>query len=407
MTSAFQPGKSDSSGAPGSASLRILQVDTERGWRGGQRQTLLVASELARLGHDCRIAAWPGEPLAQRAAAAGLEVIAVRPRSELALASALRLRALIQRERIQIVHAQAAHAVALAALATLSTDARLVVTRHLARPLRQNIGTRWKYGRASALLAVSQAAASALVASGIAAHRVEVVHGGVELQRDIVPATHARLAELGIPTAVPFAVMVGALVPQKDPITFVRAIAAARRELPDLHALMVGDGELRADVERELRQLNIHDAVHLAGFQRDVDPLLAAADVAVLSSVFEGLPLVIMDAFVLGVPVAATAGEGIPELVANGTTGLLVSPGDSEALGAAIVRVLRDPALAKHLVQEAHARVADFSIERTAARTLAVYERTLADRRGGGGVDTTRRTEAATRARSPSSMRAP
>jgi glycosyltransferase involved in cell wall biosynthesis len=386
--------------------LRIMQVDTERGWRGGQRQTLLVARELARLGHRCFVAAWPGEPLAERAAAAGLDVIPVRPRSELALGSALALRKVIQRERIQIVHAQAAHAVALAALATIGTKARVVVTRHLARRLQNNLGTRWKYGRASAVLAVSQAAANALVASGISPDRIEVVHGGVETRRNVIPASRGALSRFGIPLDAPLAMMVGALVPQKDPLTFVRAIATAHREVPALHALLVGDGELRAKIEEEARSLGIGDVVHLAGFQREADPLLAAADVAVLSSVFEGLPLVIMDAFVLGVPVAATAGEGIPELVTDGATGLLVPIHDHQALGRAIARIIGDPVLAKRLCDGARERVADFSIERTVTRTLAVYERTVA-RRPPAGVDTTRRTDAATRARSPSSTRAP
>lgn len=357
--------------------MRVLQVDTERGWRGGQRQTLLVARGLAHAGHRCIVAARADEPLAERAAAAGLAVVPVRPRSELALGSALRLRRLIRREGIDIVHAQAAHALSLAALATLGTDARVVVTRHLAKRLRNNAATRWKYARAAAILAVSDAAADALVASGIPRGRVEVVHGGVELERLVTPAPRERLAALGIPAGVPLAAMVGALVPQKDPLTFVRATAAARRIVPGLHALVVGDGGLRTNVESEVHALGLHEVVHFAGFRTDVDELLAAADLVVLSSRFEGLPLVIMDAFALGVPVAATAGEGIPELVDDGETGLLAPVGDHEALGTAMARLLRDRALRARVVDAARTRVRDFSIERTVARTIAAYERVL------------------------------
>lgn len=384
--------------------MRVLQVDTERGWRGGQRQTLLLARELARAGHRCLVAARAGEALAERTAAAGLTVVPVRPRSELALATALRLRSVIRRESIQVVHAQAAHALTLAVLATIGTDARVVVTRHLAKRLRDNAVTRWKYRRAAAILAVSRAAADALVASGIPRDRVTVVHGGVEVDRTVVPAGPDRLASLGIPADAPLAVMVGALVAQKDPLTFVRAIAAARRVVPELHALLLGDGGLRTNIESEVHALDLADVVHLAGFRAGVDELLAAGDVAVLASRFEGLPLVVMDAFVLGVPVAATAGAGIPELVADGETGLLVPVGDHEALGAAIARIIRDPALHERLAAGGRARARDFSIERTVAGTMAAYERVL----GVAAASTAaRRTAAPSDASSASETRAP
>ncbi len=357
--------------------MRVLQVDTERGWRGGQRQTLLVARELTRLGPNCKVAARGGEPHIERAAAAGLPVEAVHPWSELALVSALTLRRVIRREDIQIVHAQAAHAVSLAVLASIGTRAKVVVTRHLSKRLRDNPATRWKYRRVDTILAVSRAAADSLVASGIDRDLIEVVPGGVELDRDVAPASEQTLATLGVPRGAPLAVMVGALVSQKDPLTFVRATAVARREVPGLHGLLVGDGELRAVVESEIAALDLGNVVHLAGFREGVDPLLAAADVAVLSSRFEGLPLVIMDAFVLGVPVAATAGDGIPELVTDGDTGLLVPIGDHMALGAAMARIVGDRDLRDRLVAAGRARAAEYSIERTTRRILAAYERAL------------------------------
>ncbi len=378
--------------------MRVLQVDTERGWRGGQRQTLLVARELTRLGHHCTIAAREGEPLALRAAAVGLPVVTVHPWSELAGLTALRLRRVIRRENIEIVHAQAAHAVTLAVLASIGTHAKVVVTRHLSKRLRGNAATRWKYRNIDAILAVSNAAADSLVASGIDRNVIQVVPGGVELDRDAAPAGEDTLAALGVPHGVPLAVMVGALVPQKDPLTFVRATAIARRQVPNLHALLVGDGELRAAIESEIAALDLSDVVHLAGFREGVDQLLAAADVSVLSSRFEGLPLVIMDAFVLGVPVAATAGEGIPELVTDGDTGLLVPVGDHASLGAAMSRILGDRVLRDRLVAGGRARAGEYSIERTAGRIVAAYERVLAGTSAPTASSTAASSDSVTRA---------
>jgi len=185
------------------------------------------------------------------------------------------------------------------------------------------------------------------------------------------------LASFGVRANLPLVVGVGALVPQKDPLTFVRAIAVVRRLRPEMQALWVGDGELREQVEREIARLELGDTLHLAGFRTDVDALMAAGDVFAMSSVFEGLPLVVMDAFALGVPVVATAGTGVPELVDDGTTGLLVPVGDADALGAAVARLLADRELAVALRETALVRAREYSIERTTERTLMVYERVL------------------------------
>jgi glycosyltransferase involved in cell wall biosynthesis len=288
------------------------------------------------------------------------------------------LRRAIERERIDLVHAQASHALGLAALATLGTQCRLVVTRHLALAPRANAGTRWKYGRADAVIAVSRAAADALGAARVSRVPIDVIPGGVEPRRSAVPASRELLESLGVAGDAPLIVAVGALVPQKDPLTFVRAVADLRREMPRVQAVWLGDGELRGDVERTIGTLGLEQTVHLAGFRDDVDRVMAAASVFALSSRFEGLPLVIMDAFALGVPVVATAGSGIPELVTDGVTGLLSPVGDAPALAESMRRVLVDRTLAAALRHRALERAPEYSIERTAERTLTVYERVLA-----------------------------
>src|SRR5581483_9635815 len=133
-------------------SLRVLHIDTERGWRGGERQALWLARELARRGHHSVVAARPDEPLAERAARDGLTVVECAPRSELDLAAARRLRRALLERSVDLVHAHTAHAVATAALATLGTRVPFVVSRRVDFPLRRNVGTRWKYGRAAMII---------------------------------------------------------------------------------------------------------------------------------------------------------------------------------------------------------------------------------------------------------------
>ena len=355
----------------------MLHLDTERGWRGGERQALWLAEGVARAGYGSVMVARPGEPLAERARAGGLDVIGCAPLWEGDLAAARRVRREVLARNAAVLHAHTGHAVALAALAALGTDARIVVTRRTAFALRRNWGTRLKYSRASAVIAISQAAAAQLAAGGVAPGRIEVIPSGIDLTRQFVPADAATLAALGIPAGAALVVQVAQLQREKDPLTFVDAVDAARRTVPGLHALLVGDGELRPAVEHRIAALGLGDVVHLAGYRTDADSLLAAASVATLTSVQEGLGTVLLDALSMGKPTVATRAGGIPEIIEDERAALLAPVGDAAAVGAAIVRVLTDPALAARLAAGGRARAADFSVERTTARTIAVYERVV------------------------------
>jgi glycosyltransferase involved in cell wall biosynthesis len=318
----------------------------------------------------------------------------------------LQLRREIVARRIDVVHAHTGHAVGLGALATVATDVPLIVARRVDFHLRRNVATRWKYTRAAAIVAISHAVATIIESDGIDTEKIVVVPDGTDVHRKIARATHETLAALGVAPGAPLVVQVAQLVPHKDPLNFVRAIVAARARYPKLQALLVGDGPLRSEVMREVRALGLSGTLHLAGFRHDADGLLAASDVAVLSSREEGMGSVLLDALLLGKPIATTLAGGIPEVVEHGVTGLLAPVGDPEALGAHVAELLLNRGLASRLANAARVRAADFSIERLTDRTLAVYDRVI----GGDSVDelaaTNRRTVSATAASSVSSTRA-
>jgi glycosyltransferase involved in cell wall biosynthesis len=353
--------------------INVLHVDTERGWRGGERQVLWLARELAARGYGTVVAARAGEPLAQRAAAGRLDVVACNPRSEIDPFAALALRRVVSTRKVDIVHAHTAHAVAMAALATIGSRVPFVVARRVDFRLRDNVGTRLKYRGTARFIAVSHAVGRVLESGGVARERISVVPDGVDVHRDQRPATRDVLGALGIPENATLAVQVAQLVGHKDPVNFVRAIAAARPRVTNLHGLLVGEGPLRGDVERAIAELMVGDVVHLAGYRTDADALLAAADIAVLSSREEGMGSVLLDALVFGRPIAATRAGGIPEVV-DDDCGLLAPPEDPVALGDAIVRIANDPGLAAQFGVNGRRRAAEFSVERMTDRTIEVYE---------------------------------
>jgi glycosyltransferase involved in cell wall biosynthesis len=356
------------------AGEHVVHVDTERTWGGGQRQLCALAVGMWRRGHPTWVVARPDTRLAAELAGQGVPVIPLVPTFEWDPVAALRLRALLREVEADLVHAHAAHAVAISALASVGTPVRLVVSRRVALPLRRNALSRWKYARATRFIAVSERVRCALHDSGVAPARIAVVLSGVDVACPIRRASEATLRQLGVDGRRPLVVMVSALIPpHKDPETFVAAVAAARAAGCDVQALLVGGGPLARSAERACRRLDLGGALRLTGIRSDAVELLAAADVAVLSSRDEGLGTSLLDAMLAGVPVVATAAGGVTEVVRDGVDGLLVPVGDGAALGAAIGRVLRDARLRAALVAAARERVKRFAIDRTVEGTLEVY----------------------------------
>ena len=365
-----------------SAPLTILYLDINTEWRGGQRQLLWMGEGLRRHGGRPIFALRTGVPLARRAQEAGIEVFRIDPLfAGWGPWTVLRLRKLIIREQVSIVHAQSGHTMTFAALAAAGTPARIVFARRVTTPLRKNSPTRWKYARADRLISVSRAGVDGLLRVGVDPSRIRVVPSGVPLTPVALPATTQLLESLGVPAGAPLAVMVASLSTAKDPTTFVRAIRVARREVPNLHALLVGDGPLRAALEAEIESLGLHGIVHLTGFRTDPESLESAASVVVLSSrSLEGTPGVLLDALVLGKPIVATTVGGVPEVIEHGRSGLLVPIRNAEALGLAIAAVLQNGQLSRTLAEGARARAPIFAIERTVDRTMHIYRELLAER---------------------------
>lgn len=174
-------------------------------------------------------------------------------------------------------------------------------------------------------------------------------------------------------------VSVARLSPQKDHVTLIRAFSKAVSHQPNLHLLLVGDGPLRPQLEAEVRGLGLGGKVHFLGVRTDVPEILAAADVFVLSSRWEGNPLSVMEAMAAGKPVISTAVGGVPELVESGVTGFLVRPGDAQDLAQAIVRVAGDPDLRLRLGHAAHGEAKRrFDVRIMVERYEVLYEQLLA-----------------------------
>jgi len=195
----------------------------------------------------------------------------------------------------------------------------------------------------SCLLAVSDQVRSDLLALGVGTkNRFEVMPLGLDLERfRSVDTRRGELrAELGL-GAVPLVGIVARLAPVKAHNVFLRAAAALRERMPDVHFVVVGDGELRASLEALASELGLGGCLTFLGWRSDVERVYADLDLVVLSSRNEGSPIALIEAMASGTNVVATAAGGVPDVVRHGETGLLVNPDDPAALSASMEEALR------------------------------------------------------------------
>jgi glycosyltransferase involved in cell wall biosynthesis len=213
--------------------------------------------------------------------------------------------------------------------------------------------------------------------AGVSAENLRVVHSAIDPARFRVEPLSRE--SLGVAEDAPLLGNVAALVGHKDQDTLVRALPMVLERLPDLRLLIAGEGALRDELESLIEELDVGHAVTLLGHRRDVPQLLRALDAFVLSSKKEGLGTSVLDAMACELPVVATAGGGIPEMVHDGETGLLVPVQQPHALAAAIVRIFEDKALARRLGRNGRALVErQFTVDRMVEGNLRVYEELLA-----------------------------
>lgn len=323
-----------------------------------------------------------GEGELYRRASEGPDLVALAPRNEVDLTAAWKLSRIIRDWRPGIVHAHDPHAVAMAALA-LSFGApdprpRLVVSRRVDFHLQKHSFSRWKYRQADLFLAASSAIKDVLVHDGIPPVRVVVVHDGIDVAKiERLPTVDVH-AEFWLPHGAPVLVNVGALVPHKGQRYLLEAMPLVRQEVPDAHLIVFGEGELRAALERQIKELHLEKHILLPGFRADVLQLMKSADLFVMSSVTEGLGSTVLDAMAMKLPVVATMAGGLPEAVDHERTGLVVPPAHPRELAAAIVRLLKDPQQRRTMGETGFARVSQhFGVGRMLQATLDAYRRAL------------------------------
>lgn len=206
-----------------------------------------------------------------------------------------------------------------------------------------------------------------------------LIRSGVELERFGHPQTppDAMRQALGIPVDTLVVGSVTRLSPQKAPLDLVEAFACIHRERPSTWFIIVGDGPLRPDVEAELAQAGIADRVVLTGLRRDVPELMAAFDLFVLTSLWEGLPRVLPQAMATGLPIVSTRADGSAEAVVDGENGFLVERGRPRDLAEKTLLLLADGELRREMGENGRSRAPIFGARKMAQDINQLYQELL------------------------------
>jgi glycosyltransferase involved in cell wall biosynthesis len=358
--------------------MRVLYVDLEIAWRGGQNQALMMLKGLQARSHDAELVAAKGSALGERAAANGIRVHSVT-RGLLWLPAAWQIRKLVLSGRFDLVHANEAHAVSAVWLARVQKSVPFVISRRVGYPLGKSRLARARYEAAARIIANSQWVAEQAASTGARREKLTVVYEGAEIpSRFAVEQRQSARARWGIAGDAPLLGCVGVLLPDKGQEWLIRALAELRTEFAGAKLLLAGDGPCRERLEALAAELGISDAVIFAGFVKDVETVYAALDVFLLPSFFEALNNSLLAAMAYEIPSIAFRRGALGEIIEDRKSGLLTSAANTSELCDAVREVLRDQAFAKSLAEEGRRRVQNcFSAERMVDGIVRVYEEVL------------------------------
>ena len=350
--------------------LKILHIDPEKNWGGGEAQVVGLLQNLSQWGHRNDLAT-PADGELFRHSLPGVRKIPLSVRNDLDIRGVPALRRLIRQERYDIVHlhTKRAHALSLW-LPRGERRPKYIVTRRMDYPESRNYYTRYLYNRrVDGVVAISRSVVDCLLEAGVNRRSIRLIYSGI----DPLPFT-ALLSDEQRANDVAVIAMLAVLEERKGH----RFLLDAARLLKDrgrrIRYVFAGDGSHKIQLQRLVRTLGLRDEVSFVGFVKDVPKFLSSIDVLVLPSLFEGLGVAALEAMAAGKPVVATRVGGLAESIIDRETGFLVPPQDGIALADSIERLIADPSMAREMGLKGAARVqSNFTIEQMASQNEAYY----------------------------------
>lgn len=295
------------------------------------------------------------------------------------LGALLCLREMLDQQQFDVIHAHDSHALTAAWLAQAHHRSAMVISRRVAYPLGQSWPALGRYRAAHRIIAVSRFVAKSVIASGIPASRVGIVHDGVEKPVSVSAEARADArSRWSVPENAILVGCVGYLLPEKGQEILIRAMPLVLTEFPQCKLLLAGDGPLRSAFEKLVADLELQATVIFAGFVENIESVYRALDAFVFPSLAEPLGSSLLSAMSHGLAVIAVDSGGVPEIIENGSDGMLIASLNESELARRICHLLGDPQKMRFLGGAARQKIArDFTASQLAENTLHEYEKAI------------------------------
>jgi glycosyltransferase involved in cell wall biosynthesis len=368
----------------------VLSLISSEGYYGAENMLLILAQNLCQMGCRCLVAVFfdpcsPHPEVAERARQLGLTVEMVKCRGKLDWSTVRQLRALLLKHNVDIVNPHGYKADLYAYAAVRPTRAALVATVHNWPSRRLSMRAyavldRFVLKKFDKVISVSEVPSNILRRSRVAPNKIAIIPNGVDVKRFVLalPSLRKEIAS----NDVDLVGFVGRLVPDKGGEILLRAAQQVLAKRPGTRFVFVGEGPSRKQWEALAIQLDIVKRVVFMGARDDMPEVYSSLDLLVLPSFIESLPMCLLEAMAAGKPVISTRVGAVPQLLASDEIGLLVEPGDVQALSTAILRVLENNELASCLGKNARQHVdRNFSAKSMAKNYLWHFSHVLANHR--------------------------
>jgi len=359
--------------------IRVLMMIDEAGTGGGQNHVALLATGLDRERFQVHLLCGEEGPLVERLKAVGIGVSVGKMSNRPSATSLVVCRREIRRFGPDLVHTHGGTAGFTGRVGSIGLRGlKRVHTYHGLHYLhdRRSLRNRMFRHVDAVLLGVTDR----IICVAESDMELGKEYGVVDQEKTSVIRNGIDLAQFlnlqrNVQPGAPVVGVIGRLHIQKGHRWFLEAASKVVRDVPSARFRIIGDGELRSELMRQAAELGLRDRAEFPGDRQEIATELGEVDLLVIPSLWEGLPLVLLEAMAAGVPVVASAVDGILEAAENGREALLVPPADSSALASAMIRLLQHPAEASRLASAARLRVRrEFSAERMVERTAALYD---------------------------------
>jgi glycosyltransferase involved in cell wall biosynthesis len=369
--------------------LKVLQLIPTLDRSGAEKQMVMLARGLPHDRFTVEVAALTRlGPLEQELVSAGIPVTLIGKPFKVDPWSLLKLRRFLKERSFDVVQTWIFAANAYGRVAASIAGVPVVVVSEMAVDLWKGRGERFVDQKLATwcdrVVGNSAAVVDFYHKLGVSEDRLEMIHSGVEDEEPPDVDRTAVRAEFGFKPEAPMILFAGRLAAQKRVADLLKVLDLLQHIQPDARTIIAGDGPLRPQLEETARLYDLTGKVKFAGHREDVPRLLAAADLLVLPSEYEGLPNVVLEAMRFRKPVVATAAPGTTEVVVDGETGRLLPIGDIRSMARVLRDLIRDPATRNRMGKAGRARVeSNFQADTMISQFAELYERLAAQKKRG------------------------